>query len=392
MNSHRKNFFDELKTLFHLVFSAEDYFEDIIFYSSQGQYISNFEGILHALITDYGYPITYVTSDPNDPIFDHHHKNITPYYAKTLIPIILPLLEPKIIVMTMPDIHQYSVKRSFSGTNYVYIFHAIVSTHMIYRKGAFDHYDTILCVGPHHIEEIRQNEKMNSLKPKALHEVGYSRLEKIFNKYQEFVSKRVDDPSLDKLILIAPSWHSSNILKTCGEELIYELLDGNFTVVVRPHPMTIANDTVLLQNLQQKFSGFENFCLDLETTSEEYFLRADAIVCDWSGIALEYAFGTERPVLFIDLPKKIYNPDYEDLGIDPLEVKVREVIGKVIQPDDIKLVREILTDFIAEKEKYSNQIRDARERYIYNFGTSSKIGAEIFTEILEKNIKGKSKT
>ncbi len=106
---------------------------------------------------------------------------------------------------------------------------------------------------------------------------------------------------------------------------------------------------------------------------------------------MEYAFGTERPVLFIDLPKKIYNPDYEDLGIEPLEVKIREVIGKVIQPDDVDSVREILTDFIKHKEKYADQIRAAREMYIYNFGTSSKIEAEIIIDILKKNIKGKLK-
>ena len=388
----KKTIFDELKTLFHLIFSPEKNFKDIIFYSSQGQYISNFEGLLNSLTIDYGYQITYVSSDPNDPIFNQYNKNITAYYSKTLISIILPLMEPKVIVMTMPDIHQYYVKRSFSGTNYVYIFHAIMSTHMIYRKGAFDHYDTILCVGPHHIEEIRQTEKLNGLQPKTLHEGGFYKLEKIYKEYQQFLIENEDDPKSKILILIAPSWHSSNILEICGEQLIQELLlNENFTVVVRPHPMMILKNMAFVQNIQQKFSDFKNFQIDLDLASQINFLKADIMICDWSGAAMEYAFGTERPVLFIDLPKKIYNPDYEDLGIEPLEVKIREVIGKVIQPDDVDSVREILTDLIKHKEKYADQIRAAREMYIYNFGTSSKIEAEIILDILKKNIKGKLK-
>lgn len=388
----KKTIFDELKTLFHLIFSPEKNFKDIIFYSSQGHYISNFEGLLNSLTIDYGYQITYVSSDPNDPIFNQYNKNITAYYSKTLISIILPLMEPKVIVMTMPDIHQYYVKRSFSGTNYVYIFHAIMSTHMIYRKGAFDHYDTILCVGPHHIEEIRQTEKLNGLQPKTLHEGGFYKLEKIYKEYQQFLIENEDDPKSKNVILIAPSWHSSNILEICGEQLIQELLlNENFTVVVRPHPMMISKNMAFVQNIQQKFSGFKNFQIDLDLASQINFLKADIMICDWSGAAMEYAFGTERPVLFIDLPKKIYNPDYEDLGIEPLEVKIREIIGKVIQPDDVDSVREILTDFIKHKEKYADQIRAAREMYIYNFGTSSKIEAEIILDILKKNIKGKSK-
>ena len=36
-------------------------------------------------------------------------------------------------------------KKSKNKVHYVYIQHSLVSLHMAYREGAFDHYDYILC-------------------------------------------------------------------------------------------------------------------------------------------------------------------------------------------------------------------------------------------------------
>ena len=42
----------------------------------------------------------------------------------------------------------------------------MISTHMGYKKKAFDYFDTIMCCGPHHLKEIRKNEKIEKLKKK----------------------------------------------------------------------------------------------------------------------------------------------------------------------------------------------------------------------------------
>jgi YidC/Oxa1 family membrane protein insertase len=54
------------------------------------------------------------------------------------------------------------------------------------------------------------------------------------------------------------------------------------------------------------------------------------MITDWSGASIEYAFTLERPVLFIDVPKKIHNPDYEKLPEIPLEISIRDKIGEII--------------------------------------------------------------
>ena len=47
-------------------------------------------------------------------------------------------------------------------------------------------------------------------------------------------------------------------------------------------------------------------------------LASDVMISDWSGAALEYAFGLEKPVLFIDMPKKINNPEHDRIDCPPL--------------------------------------------------------------------------
>lgn len=356
-------------------------FRDIVFYSEETQYISFFDGLISALINNHGAKFSYVTSDYNDPILSCHSPNIKAFYIRTLFSFFLPFLGSKVIIMTMPDLNQFHIKKSTKGTNHIYVFHSLVSTHMIYRLGAFDFYDTIFCAGPHHIQEVRQTEKLYNLKPKRLLEVGYNRVERIYSDHKNYIQKSNSEAKSNKCVLIAPSWGESNILESCGKELIETLLRADYMVVMRPHPITITKKPDQILSLENEFGSFENFRLDTKTESEKFIHDADVLICDWSGIALEYAFGTERPVLFIDIPRKVHNPEYEKLNIEPIEVSLRDQIGKIISINDVAKADKIISDFLANREIYRDKIVSAREKYVYNFGESSKIGAKYIMDI-----------
>ena len=47
------------------------------------------------------------------------------------------------------------------------------------------------------------------------------------------------------------------------------------------------------------------------------FHNSDFMISDWSGVALEYAFGLLKPVLFVDVPKKVQNDEYERISEIP---------------------------------------------------------------------------
>ena len=57
-------------------------------------------------------------------------------------------LNVDIIVMTLPDLNTFYIKRSAFPVKYIYIQHSLVSTHMTYTPQAFDNFDMIFCAGP----------------------------------------------------------------------------------------------------------------------------------------------------------------------------------------------------------------------------------------------------
>jgi hypothetical protein len=67
-------------------------------------------------------------------------------------------------------------------------------------------------------------------------------------------------------------------------------------------------------------------------------------------MALEYALGMEKPVLFIDVPRRIRNPDWQELGIEPIESAIRSKIGTIISPEHIQQVDEKIYGLLARKE------------------------------------------
>ena len=69
--------------------------------------------------------------------------NVDVFYFKKLLPTIIRNLKSKALIMTMPDLGLFHIKRSKYGTNHIYIFHNIGSSFPVIRYGALFHYDTI---------------------------------------------------------------------------------------------------------------------------------------------------------------------------------------------------------------------------------------------------------
>lgn len=115
-------------------------------------------------------------------------------------------------------------------------------------------------------------------------------------------------------------------------------------------------------------------------------LDAHVMVSDWSGAALEFALGLEKPVLFVDVPKKVNNPEYTLLPSLPVELALREELGVVLAPDRLgeapRRLRELLDGRSVESRV--ERIRAVRERYVYNLGRSGEVGAEILEELVSR--------
>ncbi len=372
----------EISDLFRFSFKTPKEDKEIVIYSEHEGYYVNFEGLIDELTNNHNKTISYITSDPNDPIFKSKNKKIKAFYIKSYLPFVMSLIKCKVFIMTLTDLNQFHLKRSANPVHYVYVFHSMVSTHMMYRKGAFDHYDSILCTGPHQIEEIRKYESMNKLKPKALIEAGYYRLGRIISNYKKY---RDSNPASKepKTLLIAPSWGKNNIFESCGEKLIDILLKSGFEVIARPHPETIRRSPEIINSIFNKFSKNASFTFEKSVSSDDSLLKSDILICDCSGIALEYAFGTERPVLFLDVPYKMQNDEYKNFSIEPLELSIRKKIGIIHKTADLENLPKIIKQMHLNN-KYIDEIRKLREKYIFHAGESSKIGSDYILELLSK--------
>jgi YidC/Oxa1 family membrane protein insertase len=110
------------------------------------------------------------------------------------------------------------------------------------------------------------------------------------------------------------------------------------------------------------------------------------MISDWSGAALEYAFGLERPVVFIDVPRKVLNPHYQELSAVPMEVSLREEIGAVVPVDSLDQVPSQIERLCGDPSGQRERLRSLREKWVYNVGRSGAVGAEYIAGAADREL------
>ena len=358
----------------------------IVFYSEDISSFVHFEQIIHELTEKMGCQICYVTSAKDDPILTSQNKRIKAFYIGlgAIRTKFFMELKAEVLVMTMPNLETYFIKRSkVYPVHYVYVFHSIVSTHTIYRKGAFDHFDSIFCVGPHHVEEISATESVYDLKHKNLVKYGYGLLDNLqTNKSMKNQQRCTEDGK--KKILVAPSWGKNGLLETKGLELVKILLDAGYHVTVRPHPMTIRKWSKTIKAIENEFKSNANFEIEKDVSTFESLYSAYGLISDWSGIAIEYAFACELPVLYIDGSPKINNSSYDKIACEALEITIRNLIGKVISPNELESLPKIIESTYENIDNFKTKIQEVRDKTVFNLGESGMNGAQEIVKILHE--------
>ena len=296
-------------------------------------------------------------------------------------------MDADMVVMTMPDLETYHIKRSYvrKDIEYVYMHHYPLSTHMIFRKGAFDYFNTIFCVGKIQETEIRKTEEVYNLPQKNLILAGYGLIEKMCEDYNRIKEGLKDNDC--KNIVIAPSWHEGNILDSCIHEMLRQLLGRGYNITVRPHPEYIKRYLAKMNTIVNEYRDYlgNDLNFELDFTSSKSVFTADILISDWSGVAYEYSFVTKRPALFIDTKMKINNEEYKKIGMEPLEISLRDKIGARLTLDKIQDIEKHLISLLGNRESYEDIINEIFNEVISNFGYSGEIGGNYIIEKLNGN-------
>ena len=352
-------------------------YKKVVFYSESFQDWHHLKPLLNALLDD-DIAVTYVTSDDRDPgLLKLSNKYRSIYIGKGFFRILFfQFLKAKLLILTMMDLNNFELKRSMHPVHYVYIFHSLTSTHMVDTEKSFDHYDTIFCAGPHQKKEIELREKNKDLKAKNLVPYGYPRIEKLI----QLSSKPKNEK---KVILLAPTWGEQSIINLMGMEICSIIINQGYSLILRPHHETIKRSPQLIDEIENKYSHLETFRLVREMGDAESLLQSDLLICDWSGTAIEYAFGLEKPVIFIDIPPRVRNPNWREIQSEPLEMSIREKVGRVICPSKLDELPSSISQLLNEDQVSSSLIKSLREEFIYNLSDSEIIGREEIKKLLK---------
>lgn len=369
---------------------------ELMFYSEQSGFYKYFQNIIEALLANSDITIHYVTSDPNDAIFKMNNPRIIPYYiAGNQLITLMMKLECKIVVMTMPDLEKYHIKRSKvrKDIEYIFIDHACSSFNLTYRPGALDYFDTIYAVSRNQAYEVRQMEELRGTHKKRIIKCGYGLIDNMIEAYNKDVANTPKKEGERPSILIGPSWQYDNILDSCLDDMLEDLLRADkYKIIVRPHPQYIRRFPMQMEAIIEKYKDrfSENFQIQTDFSSNSTVYSADLLITDWSCIAYEYSFTTNKPTLFIDTQMKVVNKDYKKIKLQPFDIWARNSVGKSIKKEETKEISKVIDYLLVNYDNYADSINTLKNEYFYNLGTSGEYGARYLIKRLRPCTKGDS--
>lgn len=206
------------------------------------------------------------------------------------------------------------IKPSSMIPKYIYLFHSLVSPNEMYVKNSFKNFDFIFSPSKTISEQLKNLVSNNT----KIYETGYL----LFDEIDVF--KFIDRKS--NKVLLAPTWGdgvkeiSKNINKI--NEFV---IKNELKLVFRPHPMTdiksLKLNSEIIIDSNKDLSNLEMY---------------KNLITDFSGIALEFFYLTGRPVLFLDVTKKIKRKlKKKEKDLNLIENDMRNIIGKVTKIDDL---------------------------------------------------------
>lgn len=359
----------------------------LVFYSESNGFYKYYKGFIEYILKNTNMIIHYITSDINDDIFqmEKTNSNIRAYYiGENKLITLMMKMEADVVVMTMPDLDNFHIKRSYyrKDIEYIFVQHGMGSNNMGMRRGCTDHFDTIFLCGIHQREEEEQIGELYGVQERKLIDIGYPLLDELQAEYRE----KAKSIGAIKKILIAPSWQKDNIIDSCLEQLLDALKDKAYEVTVRPHPQEVRMKNEYMETLKNKYEPY-GIQIQTDFSSNSTIWESDLLITDWSGISWEYAFTTLNPILFINTPMKVMNPDYQKISAVPLNISLRSELGMQLNLDELDQTADVVETLLNHAEQYHQNIERLLNKYIYNLGSSAEVGGKYIINTIQEKIK-----
>ncbi len=363
-----KTFFQDIKSFFKL-----NHNKKIVIYIENLQYKKYFGYVIDYLEKS-NLKVTLISDKLDDQLKKLKNIEMISIQSDFLRNLLLSNINCGILILTTPDIGNLHVKKSKFCKHYLYIFHSVVSTRMVYGKNAFKNYDTICCNGAYQFEELKElNTQLDNSNQKLL-QTGYP----YFDILSVNQNVKKSENNRIKTILIAPSWDPKikDLYDKYYKDLISRLLIEDYKIIFRPHPEYVKRFKSRFESFKDNFLSNLNFQIDTFESLTKSFEESDVLITDWSGISFEYNYSTSKPVLFFDIPVKKLNDDQINFN-EIFEYKNRSNIGLILKSKDdiINAIKE---------NKFKERNKKFYLENFYNLGKSSSIILKIIEDLNSK--------
>lgn len=172
--------------------------KQLVFYSEGKGFYKYFQNVIELILKRTDIIIHYITSDPLDDVLKLQSENFQVYYiSENKLIVLMMKMDADMVVMTMPDLQRYHIKRSLvrEDIEYVYMDHGIGSVNLMLRKHALDYFDTIFASNDIAYAEIRAQEKQYGLKEKTIIKYGFGLIDNMIMAYNTQTAPRITNLS-----------------------------------------------------------------------------------------------------------------------------------------------------------------------------------------------------
>ncbi len=350
---------------------------DILFYSEGGNYWNVFLPVIEEL-EKRAVKSAYYTSGKNDPALETNFKYMKAHYIGNDLTAftLLNNIKVKVMIMTTPQLDIMHLKRSKNVEHYAHLIHAPTDA-LVYKKFAFDYFDSVMCSGRHQIDSIRALENKRSLPPKTLYETGLTYYDVMYRDREKFLQKEGK-----KTILVAPTWGSNGMLTKFGIAPVKELLEADYHVILRPHPQMYVSQKELMDELEKELSIYSNLEIDRNPSGEASMGRSDVMLSDISGIIFDFFFIYEKPVIVIEDVIEKGGLEAEDIISEIWESTILDKVATPVNHNNINTLPSVV-DQLIDKD-ITQELEELRDRSLFNFPHAGSVAADQILEIIKK--------
>ena len=347
---------------------------EFVFYSESRFYRNYYIDLIKNLKKINQNNIVLITSDKDD--LKKFKNEIKCLYINNffILTYFFKILDCKFMIMTLTDLG-YHLKKSKLCKYYVYYFHAIGSTHQLYKNQAFKNYDIVLANGEYQSKELKLTEIKSGFPNKEIINSGYIFLDNLIAKANLSLKET-------KHILFAPSWNynKENLFDDYGTDIISNLLSEDFKVTLRPHPEHYKRSIKTINKIESLFLMNQNFILDENSNNLNSLEKSEIIITDNSSIVFEYMFVFKRPIIYMNYKDKVHNISKDKINIPTIEEEFKSQFGNIINVNDLKNLPQLCKKLIINNNISDQKVNSFAKEYLSNIGNSAFFAANYLSK------------